>query len=259
MLQAAARAVQFDTSSRILGDLKVDSAILDRLTGDFGKIYDENTFDVYTFRESRGLGIPFFAMGQVVKDSSARLGYGREQVDFINADHRQMCRFAGRTDQGYLKIVNALTKFIRAKCKSSGLDDENFLAAFRDLHAPEAQLRIRQVGPALKETFEWLLTNQALGFQSWLQSDHSLYWIRGKPASGKSTLMKLVLEDQRTTEAFMRNDAKCSTAAFFFHDRGGDVQTSFEGLVRSIIHQILSDIPELKTTVYEAYKLREGE
>ncbi|OCK96360.1 uncharacterized protein K441DRAFT_714081 [Cenococcum geophilum 1.58] len=119
MLQAAARAVQFDTSSRILGDLKVDSAILDRLTGDFGKIYDENTFDVYTFRESRGLGIPFFAMGQVVKDSSARLGYGREQVDFINADHRQMCRFAGRTDQGYLKIVNALTKFIRAKCKSS--------------------------------------------------------------------------------------------------------------------------------------------
>jgi len=71
--------------------------------------------------------------------------------------------------------------------------------------------------------------------------------------------MKLVLEDQRTTEALMRNDAKCSTAAFFFHDRGGDVQTSFEGLVRSIIHQILSDIPELKTTVYEAYKLREGE
>ena len=35
-------------------------------------------------------------------------------------------------------------------------------------------------------------------FSSWLQSNDNIFWIRGKPGSGKSTLMKFIINDDST-------------------------------------------------------------
>jgi hypothetical protein len=94
--------------------------------------------------------------------------------------------------------------------------------ALKSLELQETGYRIEQVDRAEKHTVEWLFKETKLGFESWLKAGCGIYWIRGKPASGKSTLMKM---------------------AFFFHDRGSEIQKSFDGLLHSILYQLLSDLP----------------
>ena len=129
-----------------------------------------------------------------------------------------------------------------------------FRQALKDLHSHETQLRLEQVDKALQETFEWIFSDESLAFEAWLKSDDPLYWIRGKPGSGKSTLMKMALQDSRTAAALQRDDRKCSTASFFFHDRGSEIQKSFKGLLQAVLSTMLGDIPELREPVYEAYR-----
>jgi hypothetical protein len=127
-----------------------------------------------------------------------------------------------------------------------------FQAILADLYTPETRHRLLQVESAFKDTFEWIYSNESLGFQTWLDSDAPLFWIRGKPASGKSTLMKKIYSDSTTRVSIQRPGCKSSFAAFFFHDRGSYTQKSLEGLLKEILHQILKDIPELRI---EAFRL----
>lgn len=53
--------------------------------------------------------------------------------------------------------------------------------------------------------------------------------------------MRFAFEDKRTTVAL----AGATTAAFFFHDRGSYIQKSFEGLLKSLIYQLLEQKPGL--------------
>jgi hypothetical protein len=106
-------------------------------------------------------------------------------------------------------------------------------------------------------TFDWVFSDSEAGFYNWLKDDGGLFWIRGKPASGKSTLMKYVLEDARTGETLHNKYGHGSVTmpGFFFHDRGSNLtQKSLEGLLRSILFQILTDLPQLINCVAEVYK-----
>ncbi|RFU29445.1 hypothetical protein B7463_g6896, partial [Scytalidium lignicola] len=257
ILQKAVKAVRFDASDILLRDLRIDSATLDTLTDGFSKAYERRHFQIFTFREGQSLRIPSVSKTKVVKDVSATLGYAREIVDTINADHRNMCRFGSMSDQGYRKIKNALDKSMKAL--PGGIDGSRFRTALSDLDSAETRWRLQQVEPAFQGTFQWLFQNPELGFVDWLESEHGLYWIKGKPASGKSTLLKMAYVDHRTENSqsiLKQRGFKCSTAAFFFHDRGSPTQKSFEGLLKAIIHRILTDIPELKPVVHKAWRQR---
>jgi hypothetical protein len=50
---------------------------------------------------------------QIVKADSARLGYGREREETINANHVMMCRFHSETDNGYIKVKEALERHVK--------------------------------------------------------------------------------------------------------------------------------------------------
>jgi NACHT domain len=105
-------------------------------------------------------------------------------------------------------------------------------------------------------TFDWVFSNTKSGFYDWIKGDGGLFWIKGKPASGKSTLMKYILEDKRTREALHEKYGRNSLTmpAFFFHDRGINLtQKSLDGLLRSILYQILTDLPALIDCVSEVY------
>jgi hypothetical protein len=132
--------------------------------------------------------------------------------------------------------------------------EPGFVRALEQLRSTETSLRFHQVEEAYRDTYEWLFTDQSLGFGSWLESDLPLYWIKGKPASGKSTLMKFAVDDERTFNAFKKEPAKSTIAAFFFHDRGSYLQKSLEGLLREILHTLISDIPELTPLFLNVYK-----
>lgn len=77
----------------------------------------------------------------------------------------------------------------------------------------------------------------APSFVQWLHSGRGLYWINGKPASGKSTLMKYIANHPELREHLRRwsGDASLHVASFFFYAAGTDLQRSHEGLLRSLL------------------------
>jgi hypothetical protein len=109
------------------------------------------------------------------------------------------------------------------------------------LAPPERDRRLEQIDPRLSQTFDWAFEDDSLGITQWLQDGQGLFWIRGKPGSGKSTFMKFLYNDDRTKELLYqwKSNSSLFTPSFFFHHRGTNLQKSFEGLLRSIISQVL--------------------
>ncbi|ETS75351.1 hypothetical protein PFICI_12295 [Pestalotiopsis fici W106-1] len=115
------------------------------------------------------------------------------------------------------------------------------------LHVPELSERHEAIEARAMHTFEWIFENDELEFTKWLRSGDKLYWIQGKPGSGKSTLMKFIYNDPRTRALLdnWKNSERPIVASFFFHHRGSVLQKSIDGLLRSILAQILRQQPRL--------------
>lgn len=66
--------------------------------------------------------------------------------------------------------------------------------------------RFVQIRQTHKETFRWILNPESPGvnFTKWLTSDELIFWITGKPGSGKSTLVKHIWQSPETTRLLKR-------------------------------------------------------
>ncbi|KAI1414629.1 hypothetical protein F5Y13DRAFT_197655 [Hypoxylon sp. FL1857] len=120
-------------------------------------------------------------------------------------------------------------------------------AIISSLDVPGLSRRLEDIEKKSRYTFEWIYENDELEFPSWLRSGRGIYWIRGKPGAGKSTLMKFIFDDPRTRDLLKHwmDENDPIVAGFFFHLRGSVLQKSLEGLIRSIIVQILRQRPDL--------------
>jgi ankyrin repeat protein len=65
-----------------------------------------------------------------------------------------------------------------------------------------------------------------------------LFWLKGKPGSGKSTVTKCAVEYARETFTHER------VIYFFFNARGDPLERTVEGMFRSLLHQIAQDVPQ---------------
>ena len=104
-------AIQVDTNSSILRDLEPSSGSskLEELRLNFMDILDDGHIKIYSFQESAGKTGIKLAGGKVVPDESSSFDSRRfEEVDTINANHMNMCRFRSKDDDGYIKFVGAL-------------------------------------------------------------------------------------------------------------------------------------------------------
>ncbi|KAK1238167.1 hypothetical protein MKX08_002746 [Trichoderma sp. CBMAI-0020] len=108
-----------------------------------------------------------------------------------------------------------------------------------DLYFPKLDARITEIEDPFQSTFKWIFDLKL--FTHWLQEGSGLFWINGKPGSGKSTLMKYIFQSSWTEDLLhdWRKSSLDIKAGFFFHFRGNAMQKSFEGLLRSLIIQIL--------------------
>lgn len=107
-----------------------------------------------------------------------------------------------------------------------------------------------------ENTFEWILSEgpsvesslPAINFTDWLSNNEPVYWISGKPGSGKSTLMKYISGSSKATSYLKKwaSNTTLVTASFYFWSSAKDpLQKSSAGLLRSIMLQILRQCPDL--------------
>jgi len=89
---------------------------------------------------------------------------------------------------------------------------------------------------------------------SWLRNDEQFLWISGKAGCGKSTLMKHIYHDPRTEAELAHSswaDGKSLILlGYFFYDRGNDEQKSREGMLRSLLFQVLCKRRDLIPVVF---------
>jgi hypothetical protein len=91
------------------------------------------------------------------------------------------------------------------------------------------------------ETFAWIWS---IPFAAWLESPFShVFWISGKPASGKSSLMTHIAKSPRTLEL----SGKRIIIKHFLDFRAGEgTANNFEGFLRSLAAQIIASADKAK-------------
>lgn len=141
-------------------------------------------------------------------------------------------------------------------------------AVLRSLLYPMINDRSKTIPEAHAKTFQWIFQDPKLhkkpwnDFTSWLRYSNAIYWVNGKAASGKSTLMKFLStqpEVQRHLAVWAEN-MPFVCAHFFFWNLGSPLQKSQCGLLRSLLHQALSQhahvIPQVMPKLREEMSQR---
>ncbi|OAG42303.1 hypothetical protein AYO21_03471 [Fonsecaea monophora] len=115
--------------------------------------------------------------------------------------------------------------------------------------------RYSAIAEAHKDTFKWIFEpsrwassdpRSGIRFQEWLTHGEGIYWVSGKPGSGKSTLMKYLYNCSETLQRLeaWADGSRLVTAGFFFWISGSDMQKSQLGLLRQVLFDILKTFPE---------------
>ncbi|KAK4208648.1 hypothetical protein QBC37DRAFT_252923, partial [Rhypophila decipiens] len=216
----------------LLALLKKDSDILAAIEDDFAIWLRKKgmTFQITCFFED----LELLAFGAVVTKDSARLpGY---TVLPIEANHMGMARFKSARDTGYQRILGELTRWLELTSPKNNrvftVTEKNCL---RSLHFPDIGTWEDTVDPAMPQTFTWAWTDDDDSFATWAHSKNQLYWVRGKPGSGKSTFLKDLVYRLPSHHV---GRPKIVIAGHFLRFDGSDLSRSLEGILRSWLWQI---------------------
>ncbi|KAL8790856.1 MAG: hypothetical protein Q9195_006181 [Heterodermia aff. obscurata] len=131
------------------------------------------------------------------------------------------------------------------------------LHAWRDVRSEEAaqqrlleslryedmNLRQNQIEERYDETFEWIFSQESnhppCSLPQWLKEGEGMYWVSGKPGSGKSTFMKFLCDDPRTRQLLQFWCDQTMILSYFIWKSGSIGQRSSKGLLTSLLYQLL--------------------
>jgi hypothetical protein len=116
--------------------------------------------------------------------------------------------------------------------------------------------RRAKIAEAHSTTFGWVFNSHMLpshdirsriGLGRWLRSGEEIFWVSGKAGSGKSTLMKWLYNEPRTLAELQKwaRGAELVTASFYFWNSGTDMQKSQQGLLQSLLFELLGKCAQL--------------
>ncbi|KAF5534766.1 hypothetical protein FNAPI_12275 [Fusarium napiforme] len=218
---------------------------------------------------------------KVVPEYSSQLRNYLEHAETLQADHLEMCRYSGKDDRNYRKVVSEIrstyllitttkiqeslrhwVKKNRSPAPSNGvsqlsgpdLQDQAGKAWLQSLWFPAINRRFETLGSPAEQTCHWLFDDA--NFQDWLNSRNQqrhqgLIWIKGKPGSGKSILMGEAF--RRVIRRQEKASAPFQTAAFFFSGKGDELEHSVIGLFRCLVYQLCFKCPLLNQSFQEIW------
>ncbi|KAG8161610.1 hypothetical protein KVR01_008597 [Diaporthe batatas] len=151
----------------------------------------------------------------------------------------------------YGRLSDTLSKIVLT---AKGLSTQR--RVLRSLYFRALPVRHQSIAEAHTSTFRWIVdddnTNHSQrNFLHWLKAGDGIFWVSGKPGSGKSTLIKFLAGHARTfsTVSSWAAPNPCVIAQYYFWSAGTHLQKSLEGLIRSLLFEILRRKPELMPTI----------
>ena len=137
-------------------------------------------------------------------------------------------------------------------------DKDHHKRVLDSLFFPEMTARQEGISDSYRDTFQWIFEHDfdanepssvpGDDFMEWIEHGEDIYWISGKFGSGKSTLMRLICEDSRVSEALAKwsgTKSLVTTQFFLFMPSAQSLQKTVSGLLRAILYQILDRQPNL--------------
>lgn len=141
---------------------------------------------------------------------------------------------------------------LMAKVKLSERDMVREQEVLRSLSYEHYLDRYQSIAPAHKRTFSWVFnpantSSEGKRLAQWLRQGQGVFWITGKPGSGKSTMMKFLCDDAQTIMALKEwaCGGKLAIVSHYFWLSGTTIQKSQDGLFRSLLYGIFQQCPEL--------------
>lgn len=139
--------------------------------------------------------------------------------------------------------------------KHALLEARSTHAVLSSLAFEKFQARYERISKAHENTYTWAFEDNIEGthgpmplhFARWMRRKNGIYWVRGKAGSGKSTFMKFISRHSRMF-ALLKEWAgghKLVVCKYFFWNAGTALQKSQEGLLRSVLFDILKQCREL--------------
>jgi hypothetical protein len=191
-----------------------------------------------------------------------RLSHGQDHTnEIITREHERTRKtilatiYSGRGNQPFQNLQGTPEDTEDLGQKREDAEIESFLLA--SLRFPTMENRFDEIEPAHRKTFEWIFLPppQHSGwsdFPQWLSGGTGIYWINGKPASGKSTLMRFICDDPQTASLLNKwsQPKRLIRATHFFWNSGIVDQRSYQGLLRALLFDILRQARNLIRVVF---------
>ena len=155
-----------------------------------------------------------------------------------------------------------MTEIIATLCeldaKAARLQKEReVLASLRFEHMNARRVAITEAHNA---TFKWIFATDrqpktdprsSVKFKQWLSGEDGIYWISGKPGSGKSTLMKYLAQCGDTSQCLeiWAQPGRFAMPSYYFWISGAPMQKSQQGLLQQLLFELFQAFPDLLPTV----------
>ncbi|OBT77481.1 hypothetical protein VF21_05279 [Pseudogymnoascus sp. 05NY08] len=206
--------------------------------------------------KSRTVPLVFIAHslgGLIVKEAIIQMKNDREHPDLLESIYSAL--FFGVPSQG-MEVASLVPMVAgqpnQALLHTLGKESQLLRNQLRDF--PKA------FDSKSSEIFCYYETEKSRTAKLWLDSDlvsehHGFIWIKGKPGSGKSTIMK------HAVEAATNGAIPSIIIAFFFNARGTELERSMLGMYRSVLLQIVSKTPTVLNDLSQLFssKIKHGE
>jgi hypothetical protein len=251
VLERMAKLASKEVPAQLKATLHPHSDELFAINDDFGNI--QGDIAIVNFYEQKKVAF----LNELVVDKESAVLHGLNvESTALYRDHSEIVKFRGADDDAFKQISETVHRkveeILAAESQLSGEQQMFKLRkAFLDSLLPEpdiTQNRLSEISDPSSSTLTWLDKDE-VGLLNWLEYGKGIFWVSGKPGSGKSVLMK---------EVYVRLQHECDgtntiVAHHFFNNQGSQNEHSFEGFLRSILAQIVQESPDLFNAIVPSF------